>query len=79
MVPSQFNGIGKFVKQIVLQHLEKMSGKKEFLSTHLSVLYTEMTLIQRRLAQPSHKDNVSIFLRQLLLSILTTHQKNSKW
>ena len=39
MVPSQFNGIGKFVKQIVLQHLEKMSGKKEFLSTHLSVLY----------------------------------------
>lgn len=78
MVPSQFNGIGKFVKQIVLQHLEKMYGKKEILSTHFSILYTEMRMIQRRLAQPSHKDNVSIFLRQLLLSILTTHTKNSK-
>lgn len=60
MVPSQFSGIGKLVKQIVLQHLEKMYGKKEILSTHFNVLYTEIRMIQRRLAQPSHKDNVWI-------------------
>ena len=32
--------------------------KKEILSTHFSILNTEIKMIQRRLAQPSHKDNV---------------------
>ena len=59
MVPSQFNGIGKFVKQIVFQHLEKNVWKKKKSWALISASWIlKLKWYREDYHKPSHKDNV---------------------